>query len=379
MITKNIGRPTWVSVDLSALKWNLHQVRHLVGSQVRILAVVKANAYGHGAVACSRALLSAGADELGVATVEEAEELRRARIRHPIVVFGLIQPQEVEQVLKLRLQPTVVSESQLRVLSKIARKKQRRISVHLKVDTGMGRIGIQPQVIAAFFKQMKKYPHLTLRGIFTHFAHADGRDKRLLRQQMHSLYQAADLARQFGYAKIIVHASNSAAVINAPETYADMVRPGLMLYGLYPAKGLKKLVTLKPVLRWSTRIIQVKCVPAGTGLSYGHTFITRRPSQIATLPVGYADGFSRALSNQGEVIVKGRLCPVVGRVCMDMCLVDVTAVKDVAVGDEVILIGRQGKVEITAETLAERLNTISYEVVSVIGSRVPRIFQGGCS
>jgi alanine racemase len=367
------GRPTWAEIDLSALRWNFRQVRRLVGPKRQVLAVVKANAYGHGAVPCARVLAAAGADQFGVASVEEGRELRQAGIKQPVVLFGLMQPQEAAEAAALRLEPTVVFKSQVRALLRAARKRRASVPVHLKVDTGMGRIGLVPGEVPAFLDWLRGQSGIRLAGIFTHFAHADGQDRTLLRRQMRLLTEAADSAHRLGWRGYLVHAANSAAVIEAPETHADLVRPGLMLYGLYPAERLKRLVSLRPVLRWVTRVIQVKRVPAGTGLSYGHTFTTRRASRIATLPVGYADGFSRAWSNRGLVLVRGRACPVVGRVCMDMCLVDVTAAGAVAAGEEAVLIGRQGRLERSADDLAAALRTISYEVLCAIGPRVPRI------
>ncbi|MEW6517523.1 MAG: alanine racemase [candidate division FCPU426 bacterium] len=371
------GRPTWAEIDLAALRWNFGQVRKLVGRTTRILAVVKANAYGHGAVACSRVLAAAGVDQLGVATVEEGRELREAGIRKPLVVFGLVQPQEAAEVARLGLAPTVVSAVQVRALAQAARRRGRRLGVHVKVDTGMGRIGIHPEETGSFVRWLLTQPGLSLAGVFTHFANADGGDRTLLRRQIKLQCDAAQAAREAGGRGFAVHMANSAAVMETPEAHADMVRPGLMLYGLYPAPRLRRRAALRPVLSWRTRIIQVKQVPAGTGLSYGHTFTTRRPSRIATLPVGYADGYSRGLSNRGTVLVRGRECPVVGRVCMDMCLADVTGLGEVQAGEEAVLIGRQGRQTLGAERMAGTLKTISYEVVSTIGSRVPRRFQGG--
>jgi len=369
------GRPTAVTVDLDALQWNCRQVRRLIGTQVRLMAVVKADAYGHGAVACSRAFASAGADAFGVATVEEGIELRQAGLKQPIAVLGLIQPAESGAVLRHGLQPTVVSWEQARSLSRAA--AGRICGFHLKIDTGMGRIGLAPNEAGAFARRIRRLSGASVAGVFTHFAHADGRDKRLLRSQMERLAASLEAVRAAGWDRFAVHAANSAAVMEAPETYRDMVRPGLMLYGLYPADRLRSGIVLKPALRWTTRIVQIKTVPAGVGLSYGHTFTTRRISRIATLPVGYADGFSRRFSNSGQALVAGRACPIVGRVCMDMCLVDVTAAPAAKVGDEAVLIGRQKNIERPADDLATELGTISYEVVCGIGHRVPRHYRGG--
>ncbi len=370
-----LGRPTWVTVDLNALQWNFRQVRKLVGSSISILAIVKANAYGHGAVACARALVAAGADALGVATVTEGVEIRRAGVRLPLVVLGFTQNCEAEQVLRWRLEPTIVSQSQARALSRAAGRAGRKIAGHLKIDTGMGRIGIRPHEVEEVIRGWNKLHGLKIQGVFTHFSHADGRDHNLLRKQIQGLQAAVRSVAQAGWKKLQVHAANSAAIIESPETYGNMVRPGLMLYGLYPAARLRRRVPLRPVLQWSTRIVQLKQVAAGTGLSYGHTYVTSRKSWIATLPVGYADGFSRGLSNRGRVLVRGRSCPVVGRVCMDMCLIDVTGIPGVKAGDEAVLIGRQGQKELTADDMANILNTISYEIVCAIGERVPRIYK----
>ncbi|NTV53560.1 MAG: alanine racemase, partial [Candidatus Firestonebacteria bacterium] len=299
--------------------------------------------------------------------------LRAAGIRVPIVVLGLAQPGEAAAVIRHKLQPTVTSEKQIRALSREAQRARTRVAVHLKVDTGMGRIGLSADAAPNFIKRLSSAPGIQLAGVFTHFAHADGRDLQLLNLQMQRL-QAVTRALD---ASVLVHAANSAAVINAPQTHASMVRPGLMLYGLYPAPNLRTRVSLQPALSWKTRIIELKTVRPGTGLSYGHTYVTRRTSRIATLPVGYADGFSRALSNLGQVLIGGKLCPVVGRVCMDMCLVDVSRVPNAAVGDEVVLIGRQGQASLPAEDMAARLETITYEIVCTIGSRVPRLYRGG--
>jgi alanine racemase len=367
------GRPTWVEVDLAALRHNARQVRRLIGPRVKFLAVVKANAYGHGAVPCSRALLAAGADVLGVATVEEGAELRAAGLRAPIVVLGLAQPAEADEVVRLRLEATVTSWRQVAALNQSAARRGTTVGVHLKVDTGMGRIGLPPEAALAFLGRLGSAPRVRLAGVFTHFAHADGRDQQLLNWQLQRLFGVTRTLE----AGVLVHAANSAAVIGAPGSHASMVRPGLMLYGLYPAPALRRRVPLKPALSWKTRIIELKTVPPHTGLSYGHTFVTARTSRIATLPVGYADGFARALSNTGQVLVRGRRCPVVGRVCMDMCLVDVTRVPGAALGDEAVLIGTQGAAVLPVEDMAARLETITYELVCTIGSRVPRRYAGG--
>ncbi len=371
------GRPTWVTVDLDALAGNMQTVRRLIGDDKKCCAVVKADAYGHGSVACARQLLKAGADMLGVATVEEGAQLRQAGITAPVLLFGVSQPHEAEAVVKLELQATLVSFTQARLLNRAAEHLHKQAQVHLKVDTGMGRIGLNPPESLVLFEQLQALKHVQATGVYTHFAHADGCDKQLLDKQVALLKETAQSMKAMGHPDLVVHAANSAAVIESRHAYFDMVRPGLMLYGLCPFSPANRKVTLKPALSWTTTIIQLKDVPEGVGLSYGHTYVTTRPTKVATLPVGYADGFSRLLSNQGEVLVHGQCCPVIGRVCMDMCLVDVTLVGGVKVGDEVILIGRQGRQEVTADMMAEKRDTIAYEVVCTIGKRVPRHYLGG--
>lgn len=370
------GRPTWVTVNQAALKWNIEQVRKLIGKERKILAVVKADAYGHGMVACAETFLQSGADSLGVATVEEAVECRRAGIQKPLVVFGITQEHETEAIVQLELEPTVVSLRQLYNLNLVAKRLGRRVRVHLKIDTGMGRIGIGYQEAGQIGKVLLQCDAIELAGVYTHFAYADGQDKKLLKQQLKRLAESRFVLDGMGFQSACYHAANSAAVIESPDAYLDMVRPGLMLYGLYPAKRFSKKVELKPALAWQTRIVQLKEVRSGVGLSYGHTFVTKKKALIATLPVGYADGYSRALSNKGRVLVHGVICPVVGRVCMDMTLVDVSNVKDVAVGADVCLIGQQQQKSIGADDLAKLTDTISYEVVCTIGKRVTRRYNG---
>ncbi len=371
------GRPTWVTVDLDALTWNMQEVRRLIGPDKKCCAVVKADAYGHGLVACAKQFLKAGADMLGVATVEEGAQLRSAGLTAPVLLFGINQPHEAEAAVELHLEATVISFTQARLLNQAAEKCHKKANLHLKVDTGMGRLGLNPPEVLVLLDQMKALKQVCVKGVYTHFAHADGCDKKLLDTQVSLLKETVQSMKNMGHNDLIVHAANSAAVIESRHAYFDMVRPGLMLYGLYPFSPANRKVNLKPALSWTTTIIQLKDVPEGVGLSYGHTYVTTRPTKVATLPVGYADGFSRLLSNQGEVLVRGQRCPIIGRVCMDMCLVDVTTVAEVKTGDEVILLGRQGRQEVSAEMMAEKRDTISYEVVCTIGKRVPRHYLEG--
>ena len=370
------GRPTWVEIDLSALGWNLHRVRRRVGSGIRILAVVKADAYGHGAECCAPALAAAGADQFGVATVEEGAALRRAGITAPVVVLGLARPDEAPALLAMNLETAVADLETALHFARAARRRRRRLGLHLKVDTGMGRIGADPGEAAPLARRLRNAAGVDLRGVFSHFAHADGREPRLLGDQMRLFASAAEGVRAY-WPRALRHLANSAAVIEAPRTYFDMVRPGLMLYGLYPASRLRRREDLKPVLSWKTAVVQVKRVSAGTGISYGHAYVTKRPTWVATLPVGYADGFPRNLTNRGVVLIKGRRCPVIGRVTMDMTMVDVTSAAPVRLGETAVMVGRQRGRELTADDMARLRDTISYEVVTAIGDRVPRRPRGG--
>lgn len=366
------SRPTAAFIDLHALGLNFREVLRRAEGR-KVLAVVKANAYGHGAVAVSRHLLMLGADMLGVATVEEGRELRHAGIEAPVLVMGPVHPGQAESIAACGLIPAVYSLQVAQALSVAAVKLKVRVPVHVKIDTGMGRIGIPPEVGPGFLRDLQALKGIEVQGLMTHFADADLRDKRFSSEQIdrfEKLLQALDAERMNIPFR---HAANSAGVLDYRRALFTMVRPGLMLYGCNPlAEGAAQ--PLHPVLSLKTRIAFLKKVQAGVPISYGRTFVTNRESLIATIPIGYADGYSRDLSNRGEVLVRGRRAPVVGRVCMDMCMIDVTEVPGVAQQDEVVLIGKQGSERISAEDVAARSGTIAYEVLCGIGSRVPRIY-----
>lgn len=367
-------RPTRALIDLDALDHNFKEVMLRAGGQ-RVLAVVKARAYGHGAVEVSRRLLRLGADMLGVALVEEGRELRDAGIEAPILIMGAIFPEQAEAVVSLKLTPVIFSLSVAHALADAAQKRKTTIEVHVKIDTGMGRIGIAPEDAPDFIAALRKLGGLSAQGLMTHFADADLRDKQFASQQMdrfETLLKALDAK---GLGVPVRHAANSAAVLDFRRALFTLVRPGLMLYGCNPLENENAGADLRPVLSLVTRIAFTKKVSAGVPISYGRTFTTMRESIIATLPVGYADGYSRSLSNTGEALVRGLRVPVVGRVCMDMCMVDVTEVPSVREGDDVVLIGSQGNERITAEDIAAKTGTIAYEVLCGISSRVPRIYK----
>ena len=366
-------RPTMAQVDLEALSHNYAEVvRRAEGRN--ILAVVKAGAYGHGAIPVSRRLLQLGAGMLGVALVEEARELRVSGIQSPILLMGTVFPEQAEAVLNLKLTPVLATMSFARALSVVAGKLQKKIPVHIKIDTGMGRIGIPPEDAVDFISAICRLPGIDVQGLMTHFADADLCDKAYAAKQLDRFeLLLAELSAR-GMTIPVRHAANSAAILDFRRALFTMVRPGLMLYGYNPLDGADEKADLRPVLSLVTRIAFLKKVPPGVPISYGRTFVTKRKSLIATLPIGYADGYSRGLSNAGEAIVRGVRVRIVGRVCMDMCMIDVTEVHGVSEGDPVVLIGKQSSEQITADDLAKKTGTISYEVLCGISSRVPRIF-----
>jgi alanine racemase len=367
---------TTAEVDLGALAYNYHQLRHVASPSVKFLTVVKADAYGHGAVPVSKKLEELGTDFLGVATVKEGVELRNAGITKPILVLSGIYQEEVEDVLTYQLTPMVYRLEIAEALAATAKKQGKKIPVHIKVDTGMGRIGVLAKEAPAFVNRVRKFEHLSIEGIASHFSTADGGDSSFAAEQLQRFTRTLEEMKKVDIDPPFCHIANSAALVNLPAARFTLVRPGIMLYGAYPSPSLKDRVSLRQVMSWKSLVADLKKVPEGSPISYGRTFITQRPSLIAAIPVGYADGYNRLFSNRGEILIKGTRAPVVGRVCMDWTMVDVTDIPGVAVGDEVVLMGSQLGQEITAEELGERIGTISYEILCSVGKRVPRIYRG---
>ncbi len=367
-------RPTRAIVDLDALTRNFEGVLHRAGGR-KVLAVVKARAYGHGAVPVSLRLLEAGAHMLGVALVEEGRELRNAGITAPVLVMGAVFPEQARAIVDLALTPVLTSTGMARALSAAAARAGRTIPAHVKIDTGMGRIGIAPSEAVRFVEELKRLDRIEVEGLMTHFADADLADKQFSSEQMERFEEAVSGLVSRGIDVPLRHAANSAALLDYPRALFTMVRPGLMLYGCNPLAADPDAANLRPVLSFVTRIAFIKKVPAGVPISYGRTFTTRRASLIATIPVGYADGFCRSLSNRGEALVRGVRVPVAGRVCMDMCMLDVTEVPGVSEQDEVVLIGSQGDERITADDVAKLAGTIPYEILCGISQRVPRVYR----
>ena len=367
------GRSTYCTIDLAALRSNFAQVRKLVGPRVKILSVVKANAYGHGAVACARALEKAGSDGFGVATVEEAIELREAEIRAPILVLTAISPAQLNEFLKHDLTPAISDLKTLEALDKLMfGRRGPPLDFHLKVDTGMGRLGLIHSEIDGWLPEVVGLRGLRLVGLFSQFADADG-DEEFTLAQVENFQNVIERIADAGFPPPLLHLANSAGIIGVPEAHGTMVRPGIMLYGCYPASEMAREVELKPVLAWHTRILQVKELPSGASVGYGRTFKANRISRVAALPVGYADGYHRLLSNRGAVLVRGKRSPIAGRISMDLTMIDVTDIAEVAQGDDVVLIGRQGEEQISADEVAGWAETISYEVLTSISARVPRV------
>lgn len=369
-------RPTWLEINLGAIANNTRRVKELVGPAVKVLVSLKADGYGHGALKVARTALHNGASMLGVATVSEATPLREAGINEPILVFGYVPLWQMREAVRLDLTITLYTLDAAQALSRAARALDKTVRVHVKVDTGMSRLGIrseQVNEILELIREIRRLPQLELEGIFTHFAKADAEDLSHSHLQLARFQNVLQVIESEGIRPPLVHAANSAATLSLPEARFDMVRPGIALYGLEPSPEVRLPEGFQPALSFKTQVAQVKLIPAGEGISYGCTYITERPTWIAVLPVGYADGFRRAPANWGSVLIHGQEAPLLGRVCMDQSMVDISHIPGVRVGDEVVLIGQQETAVLTAETVARRLGTINYEVVAEILARVPRV------
>jgi len=370
-----VGRPTWAEIDLDALANNLRVIRSQVGPEVKILCAVKANAYGHGAVECARRLVAEGSDWFGVALPEEALELRDAGITRPILCLGGFWPGQEVACLPEDLTPVVYRLDMIESLDRVARDANVTTDVHVKIDTGMGRLGVRAADVSEFCQAIKSFQNIRVEGLMTHLAAADDpAHEEFTKDQLDTFDQAVQVFRENGFSPTYVHAANSAATFAFSGARGNMVRPGGALYGFMRDVLPPGIETpaLKPVLSLHSRIMLMKNVPRGQKLGYGCTFETERDSLIATIPIGYDDGYQRALSNRGRVLVRGQFAPVVGRVSMDLTLIDVTDVAGVSLDDQVTLLGRHGELSITAEDLGELAGTISYEITCGISNRVPR-------
>ncbi|MDI6736753.1 MAG: alanine racemase [bacterium] len=362
----------WVEINLANVTHNIVQIRNLVGEQVEIMPIVKANAYGHGAVEVAKTVIMAGANRLGVASLSEGIELRKAGIFGPILVLSPLDIKEVEKAIDNRLTLTISSINDLKDLISLKQRDvtSQPVKIHLEIDTGMGRLGIQCEEIRELINILQAkcpFSNLEVEGIFSHFAQANVENKY---KQFNKFQEVINHLSQVGINIPIKHISNSGAIISFKEMHLNLVRPGIIIYGLYPAPDFPKIVNLRPVMTFKAKIIQLRKIPKGCGISYGATYVTYKNTLIATLPVGYADGYNRLLSNNVWVLIKGFRAPIVGRITMDFCMVDVTDIPGVAKGDEVILFGELPSVD----ELAQICQTINYEIVCGISQRVPRVY-----
>ena len=367
--------PTFAEIDLNAFSHNLKQVRLKVGKDRKIISIIKADAYGHGAVEIAKRSSVSGADMLGVSTVGEGIELREAEIESPILLLGGCSKGDAEWIVSYNLKSIIYSFDAVLSLSKEAERQGKIADVHIKVDTGMGRIGIQSDEVMGLVKKVSSLKNIKIEGILTHFATAYEVDREFTGRQIKTFKAVIDELKKSGFSFSFMHASNSAAIVNYPESYFNTVRPGIILYGSTPFDFPVEDFLIKPVMSWKTSIVHLHNTPEKTGISYGRRFVTKRDSIIATIPVGYADGYSRSLSNKVQVLVGGRRVNQIGTICMDMCMIDVTDLPDVKVGDDVVLLGRQGGEEIRVEELASIAGTIPYEIFCSIGRRVRRVYK----
>ncbi|MCP4749280.1 MAG: alanine racemase [Proteobacteria bacterium] len=375
-------------IDLKAIDHNIRELRRVTSPKAGLMAVVKANAYGHGAVEVAKQAIKSGADALGVARIDEGIELRKANIAAPILIFGYTTPEAAAELLEYDLIPTVFSYENAKALSEAAEKRKSKIGIHLKVDSGMGRLGFLPDCLGAVdmsaagkkaairqIESIAGLPGLEIQGIFSHFAISDSADKTSAKRQFEIFTEFLDGLRQVGLDFPLKHAANSAATIDMPETHLDMVRTGIAIYGLKPSEEVDfSRIDLEPAMTIKTKIVHLKEVPAGFKVSYGSTYVTEKPTAIATVPIGYGDGYNRLLSSRGCMLIGGRRAPIVGRVCMDLTMLDVGHIPGATLEDEVIVLGRQETESITADEIAASLNTINYEIVTAITARVPRIY-----
>lgn len=378
-------RATRAEINLKAFKHNLQNLKTILGPGTGILAVIKADAYGHGALPCAKAAVESGVEYLGAGVIEEGIELRKNGITNPILILGSIFPDEAADLVHHGLSTVLCTPALAKKLSKEGKKQGKTVNTHIKVDTGMNRLGVQPKNLPALVEKIGNLPNLKLEGLSTHFSSADDEDTSITQEQIGSFQKALAELQKIGVRPPLTHLANSSALIRFPESRSKMVRPGLILYGALPSPVLhpavkevckkEKLDCFQPVMQWKSKAILLKSTPKGQPLSYSRKYFTQKESLIATLPIGYADGLHRNLSNKMEVLIKGKRVPQVGAICMDMTLIDVSEIPDVQLGEEAVIIGKQGKEEIQVEELSQKANTIPYELLCNISKRVPRVYQ----
>lgn len=364
----------WAEIDLAALAGNLEEIKGRLRPGCEIMAVAKANAYGHGAVEVARALLGRGVTWLGVGDSSEAIELRQAGIDAPILILGAIIDDEAPDVVRENITPYIHSVERARFINEEAARQDRVLNVHINIDTGMGRLGASPRNAMELLQEVWAMSNLRVTGIGTHFSSASAPTLHFAREQMRSLNRVIEEAARMGYHFQTVHAANSAAMLRMEDSHFDMVRVGIALYGIDPDGFFRDVISLAPVLSLKTQIIYLKTLPPNTPVGYNRTYTTHRETRVATVPVGYNDGYSYLLSNKAKAVVNGKKVPVIGNVTMDYTMLDVTYAGDVHVGDEVILIGKSGSAQVTAEELANLTGTIPYEITCLLGKRVRRLY-----
>ncbi len=367
----------WAEINLDNIAHNIREIRRITNKNAEIMGVVKADAYGHGVMEVTRTLLLNGATRLAVSMLDEAIQLRRNGIEAPILILGYSDPIRANEIIENDVTQTVYSQELAQALSDEAVKQCKKVKIHIKIDTGMSRMGFLPGYSAVKnVVEISKLPNIIIEGLFTHFATADEKDREFTLTQFERFMSICSELQRIGIHIPVKHCANSAGVIEYPEMHLDMVRPGIILYGMYPSEEVdKSRIYLKPAMTLKANVILVKEVEKNTSVSYGRIFTTKRTSKIATIPIGYADGYTRMLSDKGRVLIRGQYAPVVGRICMDQCMIDVTDIDGNAeVGDEVVLIGAQGDNVISAEDVAHSIGMINYEFVSIVGKRIPRAF-----
>jgi len=371
------GIVTWAETDLDAIAFNVRAFKRHVGQAVEVIAVVKANAYGHGAVPVARAALEAGATRLGVHRAIEGVELRRAGLAAPILVMGYTPPSGAAMMVQHDLTPSLITREFAEAVSAEAVRAGKEVPLHVKVDTGMSRYGLMPGEVVGFARGLTALPGVKLEGLFTHFATADAADQTHVRHQLETFRQVLAALESAGICIPLRHAANSAATMRLPEAHFDAVRPGIAMYGLDPSDEWPPVFEIRPALTLKSRVSRVRELPPGSGISYGRTFVTERPMRVALVPVGYGDGYHRILSNKSSVLIRGQRAPIRGRVCMDQFVVDVSGIPNVQQDDEVVLVGRQGETQIRAEEVARLAGTINYEVTTSLLPRVVRVYLRG--
>ena len=366
---------TMAEIDLDAIAHNIREIKKRIKPDTRLLAVVKADAYGHGAVEVSQVCLYSGADELAVATCDEGVALRKNNIFVPVLVLGYTVENRFEDVVLNQLTQTIFSYELAKQLSDTAVRLNKTAYAHISIDTGMSRIGFLPCEESLYeIDRIFELPNLKITGVFTHFSTADEADKSFTQEQFRRFKYMTDGIEERGHKGLIRHCANSAAILDLPQMQMDMVRAGIIIYGMFPSDAVSRDIDLRPAMSIKTHISYVKELPAGIGVGYGRTYYTQKPTKIATIPIGYADGYSRRLSNKAKMIVGGEYAPVIGNVCMDQLMLDITDIENVDMGDEVIVMGHSGDKRVSADELGRIIGTINYEVVCGIGKRVPRVY-----